>query len=692
MVEINDWVRISPNGSIILGLSQAESGQGVYTGLPQILADALDINWQNVSVEFVTGRDAYRVIGAGIEVLSQFVGGSMSVVKFHDRLVQAGSEARTLFLLAAAEKTGLSVGEFHTKSGQVIHQSGQSFPYGSLIEHIEKIDKDKINQHLKVERQGGLFGQALNKLDTPPKVTGEAVYGIDVTVKDMLTGAIKMAPTLNGKLSKINNAQAIKEKFKLEAIVEAPDAVIAVADNYWSAKKALDELSIEWDQGNIDINSSAIDQALAGLLQAENAQVVIQGSLDKSSLNKPSSFEQNYYSPYITHATMEPVNATVHVRAGEIEVWGPIQGQDKVREVLGKVFSLPQEKIIVPTVFLGGSFGRKYAPDFVLHAAYASKAVNKPVKVIRSREDDIRHSYYRPCAAARMTAHLSEGKLAGIEARVVGQSLYRSLGKQNYFDRSWDETLVDGIYNTTYTFPSLHVESSDVDQAIPLSYMRTVGSTSSIFFIESFISELADHLGEDQVAFRRQLLADKPLALSVIDAAVTQAGWNQPAAEGIYRGFSTACYIGRENAYESYVAIALELETLADKRFHVSRIVCSVDCGEPINPNIMENIVEGSMAFALTNTFNSQLNFENGAVKQGNFNDFQLLSMREMPKVEVVIIESDRKPQGLGEVTLPPVAPAVAQAIWKATQIRVRELPLPKSLNQLKTYQTAARF
>ncbi len=690
-IEITDWIRIGPDGVTVLGLSQAEVGQGIHTGLPQVLADEMDADWENVRVEFVTGRDAYRTAAAH-EKLQQFVGGSMSVTMFYERMRLAGAQAREAFLNAAAKRWNVPVSQCRTEKGKVHHDAGKrALSYAELITDAAKIELNPKPQ-LKENNQHALMSRPLAKLDTPEKVDGSAIFGTDVDVPGMLVGAMRMAPTLNGVPLKVNNRDEIKKRPGVHEVVLAKDAVIVVADSFWIAKKACDALDVEWDLVNQELNSKTIRDEVNAALGAPDSPVVIDVGDTHSVFDKASKvITQDYHSPYIVHAPLEPVNATVHVRDGEIEVWGPIQGQDFVRWTLAAIYKIPSEKVIVHTTFLGGSFGRKYVPDFVVHAAAASAAVGKPVKVIRSREDDMRHSVYRPNASGRMKGVLGpNGELLALSARIVGQSMYYQI-KRDHFDDAggWDETMVDGIYNSAYKIPNLHVECTNIEQKVPTSFMRTVGSTSSVFILESFISELADAAGRDQVAFRKDLLKHDPISLNVIDRTVQRAGWSKPAEEGIFRGFSYGLYVGRGSAFHSYAAIAAELRVLPNGRFKVERIVCGVECGKPINPNLITSMVEGSMGFALTNTFKSLITFDKGAVMQSNFTNYRLLFLREMPHVEVEIIDSERPPQGLGEITMPPVAPAIAQAIYYATKHRLRSLPLAMSVEEAKKQAAA---
>jgi isoquinoline 1-oxidoreductase subunit beta len=683
--EITDWIRIEPSGRTIIGVSQCEVGQGIYTGLSQLVADELEADWASVGVEFVTGRDAYRTAAAN-EELQQFVGASMSVTQFHQRVRIAGAQAREALIQAAAARLRVRTTQCEAKNGRVTHlQTGRSIGYGDLARDAAKLPLNPTPQ-LKPASERRLIGQNLKRLDTPAKVDGSAIFGIDVRVPDMLFGAVRMAPTQTGKVVAVKNEAEILARPGVKAVVSAPfwphpahTTVIVVADSYWIAKQAADALVVEFDDGAAaGLNSRKImDQRLAAL-DSDKAVVATNIGDVTSILNASGNkvIEAQYHTPYLVHATMEPVVATAHVRDGEVEVWGPIQGQDMVRKTLGKYFNMAPDKVIVHTTFLGGSFGRKYVPDFVLHAAVASKAVGRPVKVIRSREEDIRHGYYRPCASARFRAVLeTDGYPKAMHARVVGESLYAMIKpKAMEAAGGWDETMLDAIYDLAYAVPNLTVDNVNVKQPIPVSFMRSVGSTSAVFFLESFVNELADAANIDPYLYRRHLLAHDPLALAVLDRVVEASEWNKPAPRNIHRGLAFNLYTGRGGAFKTYVAQVAEIE-MVKGQIAVRRIVCAVDTGTVINPGLVKANIEGGIGFALTNTLKSEITFANGGVEQSNFHDYPLLGLSEMPRVEVLLMNGDRPPQGCGEVSLAPVAPAVAHAVYRATNKRLRAMP-----------------
>ena len=692
---IGDWIWIEPSGDIVIGVSQCEVGQGIYTGLPQVLADELDADWSRISVRFVTGKDAYRN-DAGEMPFQQFVGASMSMNYFYERMRLAGAQARDVLLRAGAKRLGVRVSQCTASKGRIVHAaSGRDVGYGEVASEAAKLPL-AAHPPLKPASRHTLIGKNLTRVDTPEKVDGSAVFGIDVDLPGMLVGAMRMAPSLTGRIVSIRNEDEIRKRAGVHAIVRtsqwpssAISTVIVAGDSYWTAKQAADALDIEFDAGEAkDTHSKAIrQQQEAGLSSTKAVAAQHMGDPEKY-LATPSNqvLSADYHSPYVTHATMEPMVATVDVRDGQIEAWGPFQGQDFLRAELGRAHGVSAENVIVHTTYLGGSFGRKYMPDFALHAAAASKAVGRPVKVIRSREDDTRHSYYRPGASGRLRAALgADGLPVALHARVSGQSLYGAINPQKMAAAGgWDETMVESLYDLIYRVPNLLVDAVDTPQAIPLSYLRSVGNTSSVFFLESFISELAHAAGADEYEYRRKLLAGQPLALRVLDAAAKAAQWNQAPPPGVFRAITFNVYTGRGEGFQTYVALVIEL-SIENQRVRLKRAICAADVGRVVNPGLVKANIEGGIGFALTNAFKSELTFDHGAVQQSNFHDYPLLQLADMPHVQVVLMESDRPPQGCGEVALAPTAPAVANAMFQATGRRFRAMPLPEYLDNEKS-------
>jgi isoquinoline 1-oxidoreductase beta subunit len=701
--EITDWIIITPSGQVTLGLSQPEVGQGSYTVLPQILAEELDADWERIAVRFVTGRAAYK-IAFRQEAPAQKEGASMSTTALYQRLRTAGAAAREVLTRAAAATWGVDIATCRTEKGFVINARGDKLSYGQLAPAAAKLPLSAAPA-LKDISRFQLVGKSMARLDTPAKCNGSAVFGIDIAVPGMLNAAIKTARAFTGQVTAIKNEAEILKMPGVRAVVKIAaleianedagsqhpqlpqsarhNAVCVVADRFWQAKRAIDALDVEFDGGTSgDLSTAEIDARLAAGLSAEHGVTALERGRPRDILREhaPTMIERRFMLPHIAHAPMEPVNATASYKDGAVEVWGPIQSVTACQDAVAQAAGCSPENVTVHVTFLGGSFGRKIVPDYVLQAVQASKAVGRPVKLIRSREEDMQHDVYRPNAGGRFRAVLDDaGYPLAVHARVAGQSLFNATRK-SWLDQTpqgaWDESMVDGIYNQDYRLPHFLVETVDTPLPVPVYFMRSVGSTAAVFFWESFITELAERAKIDQYAYRRNLLAGNPLALRVLDAVAQAAGWATPAPPDRFRGIAYNCYIGRGARFKSHVAQVVELERVAGK-LAVRRVLCAIDAGLVVNPNTLRAQIEGGIGFALTNTLKSAITFSNGGTDQSNFFDYQLLSIDEMPEIVPIILPSDRPPQGAGEIMLAPVAPALAQALLHATGRRLDVMPFP---------------
>jgi isoquinoline 1-oxidoreductase subunit beta len=700
--EITDWIMIAASGQITLGLSQPEVGQGSYTVLPQILAEELDAHWERVEVRFVTGRPAYKIAFKN-EAPTQKEGASMSTTALYARLRTAGAAAREVLVRAAAAKWNVDVAECRTEKGLVINARGEQLTYGELAADAAKLPLN-ATPSLKPTSQFQLIGHPVARLDTPAKCSGRAIFGIDVAVPGMLNAAIKTARSFTGEVIAIENEADILKMPGVHAVVRIAaldianedvgfkldrrrfprhNAVCVVADHFWQAKRAIDALDVTFDDGpGGDLSTAVINAKLNAALDAEHGVPALVRGQPKKILQERAAtvIERRFVLPHIAHAPMEPVNATASYHDGAVEVWGPIQSVGACQQAVAHMVGGSPDNVKVNVTFLGGSFGRKIVPDYVLQAVQASKAVGWPVKLIRTREEDMQHDVYRPNAGARLRAVLDDaGYPLAIHARVAGQSLFNATRKSwltQTAEGAWDESMVDGIYNQSYRLPHFLVETVDTPLPVPVYFMRSVGSTAAVFFWESFITELAARAGIDQYAYRRHLLADDAEALRVLDAVAQASGWEKPAAPGIFRGIAFNSYIGRGGRFTTHVAEVVEIERVGD-RLAVRRVYCAVDAGLAVNPNTLRAQIEGGIGFALTNTLKSAITFSNGGTDQNNFFDYQLLRIDEMPEIVPIILEGDRPPQGAGEVMLAPVAPALAQALLHATGKQLDVMPFP---------------
>jgi isoquinoline 1-oxidoreductase beta subunit len=649
----------------------------------------------------VTGRAAYK-IAFRQEAPAQKEGASMSTTALYERLRIAGAAARDVLVRAAAAKWHIDVPQCRSENGAVINTRGETLSYGELAADAAKLLLS-ATPPLKDENRFRLIGMPVARLDTPAKCNGSAIYGIDVVVPGMLAAAITTARSFTGQVTAIHNEADISRMPGVRAVVKIPalaianedaglqhphaaplprhNAVCVVADQFWQARRAIAALDVVFDRGTgHDLSTAKIDAMLETALNAEQGVTALVRGEPKTVLRDrvTSIIERRFVLPHIAHAPLEPVNATASWHDGKVEVWGPIQSVTACQEAVAHAVGCAADDVKVNVTFLGGSFGRKIVPDFVMQAALASKAVGRPVKLIRSREEDMQHDVYRPNAGGRFRAVLDEaGYPLAIHARVAGQSLFAATRK-SWLDHTpqgdWDESMVDGIYNQSYRLPHFLVETIDTPLPIPVYFMRSVGSTAAVFFWESFISELAERARIDQYAYRRNLLADDPLALRVLDAAAQASGWGTPSDR--FRGIAYNCYVGRGGRFRTYVAEVVELARVGD-RYAVKRVFCAVDPGLAVNPNTLKAQIEGGIGFALTNSLKSRITFSNGGADQSNFFDYPLIRIDEMPEIVPIVLPSDRPPQGAGEVMLAPVAPAIAQALLNATGRRIDVMPLP---------------
>jgi len=700
---ITDWIEIAPDGAITLGLSQPEVGQGSYTVLPTILAEELDADWQRISVKFVTGKEAYK-IAFKQEAPVQKEGASMSTTVLYERLRRAGAAARNAMVRAAAQHWGIASDACRTEMSYVIGPRGERLSYGELAPAAAKLPLD-LDPQLKRPADFRLIGKPLPRLDTPAKSNGRALFGIDLAVPNMLNAAIRMAPSFTGRVVAIRNGAEVLQMPGVRAVVRIPavavaneepgsqhprlaqvpgaEAVCVVADHFWQANRAIAMLDIEFDRGDFgELSSAAInDKIEEGFAAGRGVEALRRGDPQTLLAQAGSAIiERRYVLPHIAHAPMEPVNAIADYRNGDVEVFGPIQSVAACQDAVAAAVGCSPDAVKVNVAFLGGSFGRKIVPDFVVQAVHASKAVGRPVKLIRSREQDMRHDTYRPNAGGLFRACVDNaGYPLAVQARVVGQSLFGATRK-SWLDHTpegdWDESMVDGIYNQTYRLPNFLVETIDTPLPIPVYFMRSVGSTAGVFFWESFISALAHRAGLDQYAYRRALLDADPLGMRVLDAVAQESRWTTPPPRGIHRGIAYNCYVGRGGRFKTYVAQVVEL-VAQESRLKVRRVYCAVDPGLVVNPNTLTAQIEGGIGFAMTTALKSKITFAQGGAVETNFTDYPLIGIGEMPEIVPIILPSDRPPQGFGEVVLAPLAPAIAQAVLKATGRELLTMPFP---------------
>jgi len=664
----NAWIRINPDDSVLIVVDRSEMGQGVTTSLPMLLAEELEADWAKIKIEFAPADKAYINPMFGM----QGTGGSTSVRAAYTPLRKAGAAAREMLVTAAAETWGVDKSQCRAEGGAVIHTpSKRRLTYGKLAAKAATVPLPH-DVPLKEPKDWKILGTRVRRLDTPPKVDGSAQFGIDVKVPGMLVAVIARSPVFGGKVASFDAAKA-KAVPGVRHVVQVSSGVAVVADGYWPAKKGRDALAVTWDEGaNASVSSASIAQLFAQRAQQAGAVARHEGDPDAGLSAAAAKLEAVYELPFLAHATMEPMNCAAHVRADGVDIWAPTQFQTGAQGFGAKIGGVAPEKVKVHTTYLGGGFGRRFELDFIQEALETSKAVGAPVKVIWSREDDIRNAQYRPANYHVLRAGLdAAGHPAAWTHRIVAPSIMARVFPDTV-KNGLDEEAVEGGVGMPYTIPSVHVDYLLTDTGIPVGFWRSVNNSYNAFAVESFIDELAHAAKQDPYAFRRDLLAKAPRHLGALNLAASKAGWGTAPPAG--RGRGIAVY----KAFESYVAEVAEVSVASDGAVKVHRVVCAVDCGPVVNPSIVEAQMESAIVFGLTAALYGEIAIEGGRVKQSNFHDYPMVRLAEMPKIEVHIVPSSDAQGGVGEPGTPPIAPAVCNAIFAATGKRIRKLPIGK--------------
>jgi isoquinoline 1-oxidoreductase beta subunit len=662
----NAWVRVGADNQITIMTAHSEMGQGVMTALPMLVADELDVELQSVRVETAPAAPAYinPIIGV------QLTGGSTSVRSSWRQLREAGATARAMLIKAAAERWGVDAATLVTDNG-VVHDSKnhRSATYGELAAAAAKLP---VPHEVKLKQPGQykLIGRSIARIDVPAKVKGTAQFGIDVRLPGMLVAVIARCPTFGGKLRSFNAEKAKRVKGVREVIAIA-SGVAVVADAFWPAKTGREALEIQWDYGpNAQLSDELVMDRFRTDAAQEGAVAFSSGDADRVLTGASKPIEAVYTLPYLAHAAMEPINCTAHVRKDGCDVWVPTQGQTFTQQTAARITGLPATAINVHTTFLGGGFGRRAETDFVADAVEISKAVKAPIKVIWTREDDIRHDFYRPAVYARMRAALNEhGELLAWTHRIVGPSILSRVNPAG-IRKGIDPTSVEGAANQPYSIPNVHVDYVVENIGVPVGFWRSVGNSFTAFMVESFIDEVAHAAGADPYMFRKKLLRQSPRHLRVLELAAEKAGWGKPPPQGVHRGIAVVF------SYGSYVAEVAEVSVGSDGEPTVHRVVCAVDCGEFVNPDTIEAQMQSGIVYGLTAALMGKITLKEGRVQEGNFDDYRLLRLDQMPRVEVYLVRSEEPSGGIGEPGTPPIAPAVCNAVYAASGKRIRQLPI----------------
>ncbi len=672
----NAFLRIGRDGRITLIVCQVEMGQGTYTSMPMLIAEELEVELSQVQVEHAPPDDR---LYANPLVGFQVTGGSTSVRAFWNPLREAGAAARMLLVEAAAQTWGVEPSSCSAETGYVIHNAtSRMLDYGALAEKAATLPvpaADKIV--LKDPKDFTLIGTPAKRLDTPDKVNGKAQFGIDVRLPGMKIAAIAICPVPGGKLKAVKEAKALAVK-GVHQVVRLDDAVAVVADHMGAARKGLAALHIQWDAGpNAKLSTADIVRELDTASQKPGAIARKDGDVEKAFGGAAKKIEAVYQVPFLAHATMEPMNCTVHVRPGACEVWVGTQVLARAQAAAAEVTGLPKEKVKVHNHLIGGGFGRRLDIDGVIWAVKVAQQVDGPVKVIWTREEDIQHDLYRPYYYDRLSAGLdARGRPVAWTDRVTASSILARWAPPS-FKNGLDSDAVEGAKEPPYDLPNILVDYVRQEPpGIQTAFWRGVGPTHNIFVVESFIDELAAAASQDPFEYRRALLEKSPRAKGVLELAAEKAGWGQKLPAGQGRGLSV------QHVFGTYLSEVAEVEVAKDGSVQVKRVVCAVDCGQVVNPDTVRAQLESGVIFGITAALYGAITLKDGRVEQSNFDNYRMLRIGEAPKIEVYIVESTEAPGGMGEPGTSALAPAVANAIFAATGKRLRKLPVDASALQ----------
>jgi isoquinoline 1-oxidoreductase beta subunit len=662
---LNAWIHVGTNDVVTIFIDKSEMGQGILTGLSMLAAEELECDWNKIRTEFAPADKVYINPHIG----AQGTGASSATRTSWIPLRKAGAAARMMLLEAAARNWGVDESECRAENGSILHVATQRRQtYGSVAEAAAKLPLPE-NILLKDPKQFHVIGRPTKRLDTPYKVDGRAEYGIDVRRPEMLYAVVARCPVFGGKVASFDASKARAVR-GVKNVIQISNGVAVVADNTWTAMEGRRALDVKWDEGpNATVTSGGISKLFAERATEPGPVARKEGDVAAGLAGAAKRIEAAYEVPFLAHATMEPQNCTAHVRANRCDVWAPTQSQTKSQNAAAEITGLDPSAVFIHTTFLGGGFGRRFESDFTAEAVEVSKAMGGPVKVTWSREDDIQHDYYRTASYAHFTAGLdADGWPVVWMNRIACPSIMARFGplKNNFDSRS-----VEICESIPYAIPNILVDYQLVDAGIPVGFWRSVGASQNGFFLESFIDEIAAAGNKDPYQLRRRLLAKSSRHLAVLEMAAQKAGWGTPLPPDRFRGIAVV------SSYFGYVAQVIEISVnRKDRTLNVHRVVCALDCGRIVNPASIDAQVKSSVVYGLTAALKGEITIDRGRVQQSNFNDYQMLRIQEMPLVDVYMMPSEEPPTGAGEFTVPPVAPALCNAIFAATGNRIRRLPV----------------
>jgi isoquinoline 1-oxidoreductase subunit beta len=667
--EVNAWLIIGTDDSVTIRVAQSEMGEGVFTSMPMLVAEELECDWTKVRAEYASVNRSVRENRVYQRMATN---GSGAVRRSREYLQQAGASTRARLIAAAAQQWGVPARECRAENGRVIHAaSGRQINYGAVAATAAQVKLD-AEPAIKTPDRFKLLGQSLNRLDVPLKVNGAAIYGIDVRLPDMLYASVMTCPVFGGHLTR-HDFDAIKRMPGVRTAVEVPNGIAVVADSFWRAKTALEVLPTTWDfGGHANANSETFRKTFREALDKPGVVAKEEGDALAAIKAAAKVVEADYEVPYLAHACMEPMNCTAQVRPERVDVWVGTQNPEAVLAATAEITGVALENVYVHNCFLGGGFGRRGNTDHVRQAVTVAKALGgQPVQLIWTREEDIRHDWYRPMAAIRFRAALdANGLPTAYFNRSVTHSILSGIRPDNV-KNGIDSTSVEGLANIPYGFPQYRIEHLIQNTHVPVWFWRSVGASQNGFAVEGFIDELAYAAGKDPVELRRHLLKGHSDWLHVLDTVAEKAKWGKAMPSGTAQGIAIV------ESYGSIVAEVAEVSVSKRGEVRVERVVCAVDCGHVVNPLTVAEQIEGGVVWGLTATLYGQITIEQGRVVEGNFDDYPMLRLDAMPDIEThLALTGGTKWGGIGEPGVPPIAPAVCNAIFKITGKRIRSLPL----------------
>jgi len=670
---LNAFVRIGTDESVTVISAHSEMGQGIYTSLPMLLNEELQADWSKIRVEAAPVDKVYNHPAFGMQI----TGGSTTSPAEWERYRKMGAVARTMLVEAAARQWNVEASSCRVDKGVVIHgATGRRATYGSLANAAAQLTAP-ADVPLKPAKEFTLIGKPTRRLDTPSKTNGTAQFGLDVSVPGMLTAVVARPPVFGGKVAKFDASETLKVP-GVKAVKEVPSGVAVIAERFWPAKIGRDKLVVDWDLGpNAALSTEQMLRDFTEL--AKNPGTIAKKTGDPESALKTAAktITAEYDVPYLAHAMMEPLNCVVDLKADSCEIWTGTQFETVDRANAAKVAGLPPESVQMHTTLLGGGFGRRANPasDFVVEAVHVAKAAKAPVKVVWTREDDLKGGWYRPMWHDRFVAGLdASGSPVVWTHTIVGQSIMQGTLFEAYGIKDGvDAASVEGAADLLYGIPNLQVDLHTPKIGVPVQWWRSVGHSHTGFSVEAFLDEVAMAGGKDPYELRRTLLAKQPRMRAVLELAAQKANWGSKLPAGVGRGIAT------HFSFDSYVAQVVEASVEKNGAVRVQRVVCAVDCGTVINPDTVKAQMEGGIIFGLTAALKTEITLKDGRVQQDNFHDYQMLRIFESPEIEVHIVPSSENPTGVGEPGVPPVAPALANAIFAVTGKRIRRLPIRAS-------------